>query len=58
MLAVVSALATSVSLWDIATGASAGRLAVPGREQLTCLAQSPDGKRLAAGYRGPEGHGP
>jgi WD40 repeat protein len=56
-LAVGSALTTSVSLWDIATGTSTGRLAVPGREQLTCLALSPDGNRLAAGYREPDGHG-
>ncbi len=56
-LAVCSALATSISLWDLAAGTSDGRLSVPGREQLTCLAVSPDGKRLAAGYRGPDGHG-
>ena len=56
-LAVCSALATSISLWDLAEGTPAGRLSVPGREQLTCLAMSPDGKRLAAGYRGPDGHG-
>jgi WD40 repeat protein len=56
-LAVCSALATSISLWDLATGTPAGRLSVPGREQLTCLALSPDGKRLAAGYRGLDGHG-
>ena len=56
-LAVCSALATSISIWDIAEGTPAGRLSVPGREQLTCLAMSPDGKRLAAGYRGPDGHG-
>jgi WD40 repeat protein len=56
-LAVCSALATSISLWDIAKGTSSGRLSVPGREQLTCLALSPDGRRLAAGYRGPDGHG-
>ena len=56
-LAVCSALATSISLWDLANGTPAGRLSVPGQEQLTCLALSPDGKRLAAGYRGPDGHG-
>ena len=56
-LTVVSALATSVAMWDIATGTLTGRLTVPGREQLTCLAISPNGKQLATGYRGPDGQG-
>ena len=56
-LAVCSALSTSISLWDLEKGPPAGRLSVPGQEQLTCLALSADGKRLAAGYRGPNGHG-
>jgi WD40 repeat protein/tRNA A-37 threonylcarbamoyl transferase component Bud32 len=51
--AACAALGTSVSLWDVASGVSAGRLSVPSGEQLTCLALSPDGKHLGAGYRGP-----
>jgi WD40 repeat protein len=56
-LAVCSALASSISLWEVASGKPDGRISVPGQEQLTCLALSPDGKHLAAGYRSPAGHG-
>ncbi len=44
----------TVSLWDLAAnGTQPGKkFRVPGREQLRCLALSPDGNLLAAGFQG------
>src|SRR5207302_11006760 len=37
-----------VQLWDLGTGAERRRLAGPGRN-LTCVALTPDGRKVAAG---------
>jgi WD40 repeat protein len=48
--------AAVVSLWDLEDGRRAATFRGDGTERLTCLALSPDGKHLAAGYQG-SGHG-
>src|SRR5207249_3491044 len=50
-LAVASRDDTSVRLWDRATGKEVRRLQAGG--PITCLAFSPNGKTLAAGWGGP-----
>jgi RNA polymerase sigma factor (sigma-70 family) len=39
-----------VRLWELATGKGVRSLPAPGKEPATCLAFSPDGKSLAAGF--------
>src|SRR5262249_4987558 len=49
-LAACAAGASAVSWWDLAGDAPVAQVRVPGKEKLHCLALSPDGRLLAAGY--------
>jgi hypothetical protein len=45
-----------VTLWHLADRARSTTFALPGPGKLNCLALRPDGKLLAAGFRGEAGH--
>jgi RNA polymerase sigma factor (sigma-70 family) len=43
---------SAIRVWDVATGKEHGRLALAPNQGVSCLAWSPDGRRLAVGQEG------